>query len=150
MNMLTLPVEPVLLAMLRAAGLGQLVLVAASPAIPVVLRWSSSLAVLPDLLRKIFWTYAAYLLVSHAAFGALALLAPEWLLAGGGLAAAVCGFITAWWGVRLGLHVVGFETRGVAAEGWKWWAKQALGLLFAGLTLVYGAALWWNLVGGAG
>jgi hypothetical protein len=133
--------------LLRGAGAAQLVLVAASPAIPIVLGWPAQVAVLPGLLRKIFWTYAAYILTSHLAFGLVTLLAPEWLLGSGGLGAAVCGFIMGWWGVRLGLHLVGFETRGIADDGWKWWAKQALGLLFVGLTSTYGLALWHHLGG---
>jgi hypothetical protein len=139
--------EEVLVWLLRLAGAGQLVLVAASPAIPIVLGWPAQVAVLPGLLRKVFWTYAAYILTSHLAFGLVTLLAPEWLLGGGGLAAAVCGFVTAWWGVRLALHLGGFETREIAADGWKCWAKQALGLLFVSLTGIYALALWVNLAG---
>jgi len=134
---------------LRLAGAGQLVLVAASPAIPRVLRWKEELGVLPLLLRRMFWVYAIYICFTHLCFGLVSVLAPGWLLDGSGLAAGVCGFAGMWWGVRLGLHVKGFETKGLADDGWKRWAKHGLGLLFLGLTVVYVWALVWNLTGGA-
>lgn len=40
--------------LLRLAGAAQLVLVVASPAIPVALRWRGDLAGVPVLLRRIF------------------------------------------------------------------------------------------------
>ena len=64
------------------AGLGQLVLVVASIAIPRCLEWKKPLATLPQLLRQIFWTYAGYILGMHTFFGLLSLLAPHWLLDG--------------------------------------------------------------------
>ena len=78
----------------------------------------------------------------------VSVLAPGWLLDGSGLAAGVCGFAGMWWGVRLGLHVRGFETKGLADDGWKRWAKHGLGWLFLMLTMVYVWALVWNLTGG--
>jgi len=134
--------------LLRFAGASQLVLVAASPAIPRVLRWKEELVVLPTLLRRMFWVYAVYICFTHLCFGLLSLLAPEWLLAGTGLAAAVCGFALIWWGARLTIHLLGFETKGLADTGWKWWAKQALGLLFLTLTAIYALALIQHVGGG--
>lgn len=134
--------------LLRLAGGAQLALVAASPAIPRVLRWSEELEVLPSLLRRMFWVYAVYICFTHLCFGLLSLLAPGWLLAGTGLAAAVCGFAAAWWGARLAIHVCGFETKGLADTGWKWWAKQALGLLFLTLTAIYALVLFHHVRGG--
>lgn len=99
-------------------------------------------AAAPDLLnlRRLYFT-------THLAFGLLSVSAPG-LLLGGGLATPATGFIFAWWAARMVLHMVGFETAEVAADGRKWWAKQALGCLFIGLTATYGIVFWLNLKGG--
>ena len=51
-----------------AAGVGQLVLVAASLAIPRALRWPEDLAKLRPLTRQVFWTYAGYIWATNLAF----------------------------------------------------------------------------------
>ena len=51
------------------AGVGQLILVVASAVIPRCLDWKGPLAVLPLLMRQLFWTYAAYILGMHLFFG---------------------------------------------------------------------------------
>ena len=84
-----------------AAGVGQLVLVAASLAIPRVLRWSEDLARLRPLTRQVFWTYAGYIWATNLAFGLVSTFAPGWLLDRTPLAGAVCGFIATYWGARL-------------------------------------------------
>lgn len=44
-----------------AAGVGQLVLIVASLAIPRVLHWKEDTARLRPLTRQVFWTYALYI-----------------------------------------------------------------------------------------
>src|SRR5262245_6744830 len=94
----------------RIAGVGQLALAAASLAIPFVLRWREQTSLLQPLLRRVFWVYAAYLLGLHVAFGLLSSLGTAWLLDGSPLARAVTGFLTVYWGTRLGLQFVLFQT----------------------------------------
>ena len=124
----------------RLAGYGQLALAAASIAIPFVLRWREQTALLRPLLRQIFWVYAAYLLGLHVAFGLLSAAAPEWLTDGSPLATAVTGFLTAYWGIRLGLQFFYFDTSD-APRGMRFrLAEVALVGLFIFLTAAYGAA----------
>ncbi len=130
----------------RLAGLGQLALAAASTAIPRLLSWSKETAGLRPLLRQLFWIYAGYILAFHVAFGLLSSLAPSWLLDGSGLAAAVSGFIAAYWGVRLALQFTVLDRTDAPSGPWFRAAEAALVLLFAGLFATYGAALAANLV----
>jgi hypothetical protein len=131
--------------LVRLAGLGQLALAAASTAIPSILRWGQETAKLRPLLRQLFWVYAGYILGFHVAFGALSALAPGWLLDGSGLAAAVTGFIAAYWGVRLVLQFV-YLDRSDAPAGVRFrLAEAALVTLFVFLTAVYGSAFAANL-----
>lgn len=137
--------KEILVIAILVAGIAQLVLCAASPFIPVVLKWPEHLRALPKLLRQVFWTYAAYILGAHLCFAAVSILAARAMLAGGPMAVAVSGFIALWWSARLVIHVCGFDTTEVPDTGWHRAAKRALGLLFTGLTAVYGTAVLFNL-----
>ena len=127
--------------LLIAAGLGQLTLAAASLAIPRVLGWREETARLGPLTRQVFWTYAGYIWSFHVCFGLLSLLAPEWLLDRTPLAAAVCGFIAVYWGVRLVLQFTWIDRRAAPRGRLFLVAEVALVALFVGLTAIYGAAL---------
>lgn len=126
------------------AGVGQFILCAASPFIPVVLNWPEQLRALPKLLRQVFWTYAAYILCSHLIFAAVSVFAARWLLDGTVMASIMAGFMALWWTSRLVIHLSGFDTAEVPNDGWHLWAKRGLGLLFVGLSVVYVLAVLFN------
>lgn len=129
------------------AGAGQLLLVAASPAIPRVLRWREDTAKLAPLTREVFWTWAAYVWLTHFAFGVLSAGAPGLLLDRSPLAAVVAGFIGTWWGARLLIQFLYFE-RKTAPPGWHVrLAEVGLVSLFLSLSVVYGAVVVTNLAG---
>lgn len=131
------------------AGLGQLVLVAASLAIPRVLRWPEDVARLRPLTRQVFWTYAAYIWFTNMAFGLVSTFGRRWLLDGRPLAGAVCAFIATYWGARVVIQFVYFD-RTDAPRGPPYAvAEAALVALFVFLTLVY-AAVSWRTFGGLG
>ena len=123
--------------LLIVAGVGQLLLIVASLAIPRVLRWSEETAKLRPLTRQVFWTWAGYIWFNHLCFGLLSTFAPHWLLDRTPLAAAVAGFITCYWGVRLLIQFVYFDRTDVPPGAWVRWAEAALVSLFVYLTLVY-------------
>jgi len=127
------------------AGIGQLVLVAGSTFIPRALRWREETARLAPLLRQVFWTYAAYILVINASFGLVSTFGPDWLLDGSPLAAAVTGFMAAYWGGRLGVQFFYFDRSAMPRGRFYTLAEIGLVTLFASLTLVYAAACASNL-----
>jgi hypothetical protein len=127
------------------AGIGQLLLAAGSTFIPRALRWREATAALPTLVRQLFWTYAAYILVINASFGLVSTFAPDWLLDGSPLAAAVTGFMAAYWGGRLAVQFLYFDRAGMPRGRLFTLAEIVLVTLFACLTLVYGAACVTNL-----
>jgi hypothetical protein len=129
----------------RAAGLGQLVLAVASTALPHLLDWRGQVAVLRPLLRRIFWIYAGYVLAIHVAFGLVSSIAPRWLLDGSGLAGAVTGFMALYWAVRIVLQFTVIDRADAPGGPWFRVGEAALVLLFAALTATYGAAFAWNL-----
>lgn len=79
------------------SGLAQLVLVVASLAIPKVLGWKAELAKVQPLIRQMFWTYAAYILVINGCFGLLSVVAIDELLSRSFLAQVITGFIAVYW-----------------------------------------------------
>jgi hypothetical protein len=130
--------------LILAAGIGQLVLIVASLAIPFVLNWRADTAKLRPLTRQVFWTYSIYIWATNLSFG-LVSLKPAWLLDGSPLAACVTGFIAAYWLGRVLIQFFYFD-RSDAPPGWYVKAAEvALVGLFVFLTVVYGLALGANL-----
>jgi hypothetical protein len=120
------------------AGAGQLVLAAASLAIPRVLGWREETRRLEPLTREVFWTYAAYIWGTNVAMGLVSCLAPARLLDGTTLARAVSGYIAVYWGARLAIQLVAFGRHAPAGARYRV-AEAALTLLFVFLAAVYGA-----------
>ena len=131
-------------ALVLAAGVGQLALVAASLAIPRVLRWREDTAKLRPLTRQVFWTYAAYIWCTNLAFG-LVSLRPGWLLDGSPLAGCVTGFIAAYWLGRVLIQFFYFDRTDAPPGRHVRLAEAALVGLFLFLSLTYAAALLFNL-----
>jgi hypothetical protein len=131
-------------ALVLAAGVGQLALVAASLAIPRVLRWREDTARLRPLTRQVFWTYALYIWCTNLAFGLLS-LRPGWLLDGSPLAACVTGFVTAYWVGRVLIQFFYFNRSDAPPGRHVRLAEAALVGLFVYLSFVYAAALLVNL-----
>jgi len=135
---------PYLPALVFVAGIGQLALIAASVAIPRVLRWRQDTAKLRPLTRQVFWTYALYIWCTNLAFG-LVSLRPDWLLDRSPLAGCVTAFVTAYWVGRVLIQFFYFDRSDAPSGLLVRVAEVALVGLFAYLSLVYCAALLFNL-----
>lgn len=119
------------------SGIGQIVLIVGSLAIPYVLQWKKELAPLNNLTRQMFWVYSAYIWGTNLSFGLVSAFAPQWLLNKDPLAVAVCGFIAVYWGARVLIQFFYFD-RSCAPPGlFPKLAEIALVILFIWLTFVY-------------
>jgi hypothetical protein len=124
--------------LLVTAGVAQLILVAASLAIPHWLHWKEEVAKLRPLTRQVFWTYASYIWATNLCFGLISTFVPQLLLDRTPLAGAVCGFITTYWGARVLIQFAYFD-RADAPKGRFFTLGEAVLVgLFVVLTLVYG------------
>lgn len=131
--------------LLFAAGIGQLLLAAASLAVPRLLRWSEDLAKLRPLTRQVFWTYAGYIWATNVFFGLVSTALPGSLADRSPLAAALTGFIAIYWLARLAIQFAYFD-RSSAPVGLRFQlAEFALVGLFVALTIIYGWAAIHNL-----
>lgn len=131
---------------LKLAGLAQLVLVAGSVAIPKCLDWKGGLAGLMPLLRQMFWTYAIYISVMHVFFGVVSLFATEELLGGGFITTSLCVLMLVWWFARILIQFFYFDKTDVPNTKFNQLAEVALVSLFTFLSIVYGWAVWCNLM----
>lgn len=127
------------------AGVGQLILVVASAVIPRCLDWKGPLAVLPLLMRQLFWTYAAYILGMHLFFGLISVFGTHLLLDGSTQAAILCGLMMTWWLVRIGLQFFCFDRKGIPQTRFNILAEVLLVSLFLFLSIIYGMGLFTNL-----
>jgi hypothetical protein len=127
------------------AGLGQIGLVCASPMIPRLLHWREEVGKLRPLTRNVVTTYAFYIMGTNLAFGLLSTLKPEWLLDGSGLARAVAGFISAYWGVRLVLQFAYYDRKDAPQGIFFRVAEGVLAALFLFWACVYGFVAWGGL-----
>lgn len=130
---------------LKLAGLGQLILVVASVAIPRCLNWKCGLASLQPLLRKMFWTYAVYITAMHTFFGIISLFATDELLAGGFITTSLCVLMFIWWFARILIQFFYFDTEGLPKTAFNKLAEVGLVMLFTFLSGVYAWAIWENL-----
>ena len=131
--------------LLVAAGLGQLALVVASLAIPRVLGWREETARLRPLTRQVFWTYALYIWCTNLCFGLVSAFGADWLTDRSSLAAAVTGFMAAYWGGRLVIQFGYFDRSDAPTGPAVRLAEVALVGLFVYLTMAYGYAALFNL-----
>ncbi|MCA9117692.1 MAG: hypothetical protein KDA79_21625 [Planctomycetaceae bacterium] len=122
---------------LRAAGIGQVVLALASLAIPRELNWVAQTKLLRPLTRQVFWTYAGYIWFSNMSSGLLSTFLPGSLVDGSPLAVAVSGFIAIWWAARLAIQFTCFDRSDVPAGTRFAVAEAALVTLFVALTITY-------------
>ena len=128
------------------AGVGQLILVAASAVIPSCLNWKGPLSDLPKLIRQLFWTYAGYILGMHLFFGLLSTFGTHLLLDGTPQAAILCALMMLWWTVRIALQFFCFDRKGIPQIRFNVLAEVLLVALFLYLALTYAAGVYLNLV----
>jgi hypothetical protein len=123
--------------LLVLAGLGQLLLAVTSLALPSLLGWREQTARLGDFTRRVFWTYAGYILGTNLFLGGVSMALAEELLARGPLARAFAGYVAAYWGARLVIQLVAY--RPVAPRGpWFLAADWTVTAVFAAWTALYG------------
>jgi hypothetical protein len=125
-------------------GFGHIALSVGSVFIPKALKWQQHLKSLQPLLRQMFWTYAAYILVINFCFGIVSLIATDEFLNGSMLAKSITFFISVYWFARIAIQFFYFE-RSEAPRGVIYTLGEImLVILFASFTIVYFAAFLYN------
>jgi len=126
------------------AGIGQITLATCSLIIPKLLNWKTELAKVQPLIKQLFWTYAAYILVINFSFGLVSVFATDELTGGSHLATLLTGFITTYWVSRVLIQFFHFDRAGFPTGTWYKIGEIALVSLFITLCAVYGTACYLN------
>jgi hypothetical protein len=126
-------------------GIGHIVLCLGSLYIPKALNWQAHLAMLQPLLKQMFWTYAAYILVINLSFGIISVFGSDELLNRSFLAKGITLLIGIYWLTRIAIQFFYFD-RSQAPKGLIFLlAEAALVGLFIVFTVTYLAAFLINI-----
>lgn len=126
------------------SGIGHFALCIGSLFIPKVLQWQKHLENLQPLLRQMFWTYAAYILVINCSFGIISVFGGRELLDHSFLAKSITLFIGIYWLSRIGIQFFYFD-KSEAPKGLLYTlGEMALIGLFVFFALTYLVAFFFN------
>ena len=126
--------------LLLIGGLLHFVVLIASALTPRVLDWRANLAALHPFLRRLFWVYGCFIVLTIVSFGTLTLTCPNELATGDPLARAVCAIIAVVWLARLAVQFFVFDAKPFLTTTFLRFGYHALTLLFAALVFIYGGA----------
>ena len=125
---------------LRVAGLLHFAILIASALVPRVLDWRGNFQTLPPFLRRLFWVYGTFIVLTIIAFGALTLRHAGAMAAGEPVARSLCGFIAVFWAARLAVQWFVFDARPFLTNALLTAGYHALTVAFIAFTAVYGWA----------
>jgi hypothetical protein len=126
--------------LLLAGGLLHFVILLASALTPRVLDWRGNLATLDPFLRRLFWVYGGFIVLTIVSFGTLTLLNADELASGGKLPRAICAIIAIFWLARLAVQFFVFDPRPFLTTAFLRLGYHGLTLLFSALVFIYGSA----------
>jgi hypothetical protein len=116
------------------------VILIASAMVPRILNWNRELGLLSQFLRRLFWVYGVFIVLTIVGLGAISLACAPEIAAGTKLARAFCAFVAIFWGARLAVQFFVFDARPYLTH---WFLKagyHGLAVLFATLVAIYGWA----------
>ena len=126
--------------LLLIGGLLHFVILIASALTPRLLDWRANLAGLHPFLRRLFWVYGCFIVLTIVSFGTLTLACANELAAGDRLARAVCTMIAIFWLARLAVQFFVFDARPFLTTTFRRAGYHGLTLLFLALVFIYGVA----------
>jgi|SRR4030095_563277 len=136
--------EALLQKLIFLSGIGHFILCIGSLYIPKALQWQKHLKNLRPLLRQMFWTYSAYILVINFSFGIVSVFGSYELLNHSFLAKSISLFIGVYWLTRIGIQFFYFD-KSEAPKGFLFTLGEiALIGLFIFFTITYLIAFFFN------
>ena len=126
--------------LLVVGGVLHLGLVAVNLAVPVVLNYRKELGGLRPFVRRLFWIYAAFILLANLGFGLVTLAGASDIARGTRLGTAFAGFVACYWGARLVADYISFDWSDFPRSGFLKLARHLLDALFLYFVAVYGFA----------
>ena len=121
-------------------GLLHFVVLIASAMTPRVLDWRANLATLHPFLRRLFWVYGFFIVLTIVSFGTLTLVRADDLASATPLARSICTVIAIFWLARLLVQFFVFDARPFLTTAIRRVGYHGLTLLFVALVFIYGCA----------
>jgi hypothetical protein len=126
--------------LLQLAGLLHFAILIASSLAPRALDWRRNLAPLHPFLRRMFWVYGAFIVLTIVAFGTLTLAHAGAMAAGEPVARSLCAFIAVFWLARLAVQFFVFDAKPFLTNWFYTLGYHGLTVVFAALVVIYGSA----------
>jgi alginate O-acetyltransferase complex protein AlgI len=123
--------------MLRIAGILHLGLLVAGSLMPKVLGLRGHLAMLPPLVRQIFWVYYAFIALCLVSFCVITIVFADTLASGTTFARALCAFFALFWTLRLVAGTFVFDLRPYLSSSYRRAGLAAMNITFMYLPVVY-------------
>ena len=123
---------------IRGCGFVHCCILIASAMVPRVLDWRSQLAPLHSFLRRLFWVYGVFIVMTIVGFGAISIGCAAEIVAGSPLARAFCGLVAFFWLVRLVVQFFIFDASEFLTTWWLRLGYHALTVAFMILPVPYG------------
>ena len=126
--------------LIQLGGLVHFAILVASALTPGVLEWRKHLAVLPPLLRQLFWVYGSFIVLVIVSFGTISLAHASTLASGEPLARSICAVIAIFWAARLTVQWFVFDATPFLTSALLKVGYHTLTVAFVALTMIYGRA----------
>ena len=126
--------------LLVVGGCIHFAILTASALTPHVLDWRKNLAPLPSFLRRLFWVYGAFIVLTIIGFGTLTLMHVHAMASGDPLARRLCGFIALFWLARFVVQLWVFDATPFLITRLMRFGYHALTVAFVYLAAVFGYA----------
>lgn len=120
-----------------AAGLLHFAILIASALTPGALDWKKSLAVLHPFLRRLFWVYGCFIVLTIIGFGSLTLAFADELNAGLPIARGLAAFIAVFWTARLAVQFFVFDPEPFLVNWFYRIGYHCLTVVFIYLAAIY-------------
>ena len=126
--------------LLYIAAVCQLGILIAGALVPRALNWRKNLASLHPFLRRLFWVYGSFIVLTIIAFSMLTFANAEAMAAGDPVARSLCLFIAVFWSARLFVQFAVFDARPFLTNWFYQTGYHALTVVFAALVAIYASA----------
>lgn len=118
---------------IRLAGGVHFTILIASAMVPRVLDWRGQLAPLHPFLRRLFWVYGVFIVLTITGFGVISVSCAAEIAAGSRLARCFCGFVAVFWLARLAVQFFVFDAREFLTT---WWLRLGYHALTVGFIVL--------------
>jgi hypothetical protein len=126
--------------LLYLAVAGQLGILIASALVPRVLNWRDNLATLNPFLRRLFWVYGSFIVLTIIGCSMLTFVNAAAMAEGDPVGRSICIFIAVFWAARLFVQFAVFDARPFLTNWFYKAGYHALTVVFVVLVAIYAMA----------